>query len=814
MKILKFGGTSVGTPERISNVINLLASSFPSSERIAVVVSAFGKVTDELLDMSTMAARGDDRYHELFQKLATKHIHFTEALVKKNQKAVLQNVNDLLNELKDVVHGVFLVKELSPKTRDFVMSFGERLSCYIISEAMKETGRSATYLDARRLIKTDENFGAARVDFATTNRNIRSYFETRSEIQIITGFIGSTDRDETTTLGRGGSDYTASIVGAALDAAEVQIWTDVDGVMTADPRKVGKAFPLRSLTYEEAMEMSHFGAQVIHPPTMQPVLLKNIPLRILNTLNPEFPGTLISDRAHAGDYLIKGITSIPEIALLLIQGSGMVGVTGTAERIFRCLAQERINVLLITQASSEHSICIAVAPGMADKAAKTIENEFKLEIQTALLDKPIVETSLAVVAIVGENMRHSPGISGRFFHALGRNGVNVKAIAQGSSERNISVVISSDDEAKALNAVHEAFFLSDTMVLYVFMIGSGLIGRTLLRQLEEHRAFLRKERHLDIDVLAIANSRKMLFDEDGIREANWQDRLNQSAEAMDLHAFVDRMKRMNFANSVFVDCTASEAVAVVYEDILKSNIAIVTPNKKACSGDFSLYNRIKQVSVRTGTKFLFETNVGAGLPVIGTLNDLISSGDKVISIEAVLSGTLSYLFNTYDGRQSFSEVLRRAMQMGLTEPDPRDDLNGLDVARKLLILAREAGHALELKDISVENLVPEQCRRAASVDEFFSQLKNFDASFESRHQQAAREGRVLRYVAALKNGSAATKLVAIEPTHPFYGLSGSDNVIAFTTDRYADRPLVIKGPGAGAEVTAAGVFADIIRISN
>ena len=819
MKILKFGGTSVGSPERIEQVAAIIKESQSENGQIAVVLSAFGGITDQLVETGKQAANGDDGYLLTLQEIFNKHTTFTSELLSENNEAALQAVKKNLHELKDVLQGVFLLKELTVRSLDFIMSFGERLSNFIVSERLKKDGVKAAFLDARKVVRTDENFGSARVDFDITNRNIQEYFSGNNHLHLITGFIGTTANNVTTTLGRGGSDYTASIFAAALEAAEIEIWTDVDGVMTADPRKVPRSFSVDHLSYEEAMEMSHFGAKVIHPPTMQPALCKNIPIRIRNTFNPAFPGTTIGNgkpknENNGNGYLIKGVTSIPNVALLRVEGSGMIGVAGTARRIFDALGRNGINIILITQASSEHSICFAVAPHDAANACQSIESEFTLEIDAGHIEKPYAETDLAIVAIVGDNMHHTPGIAGRLFRALGRNGINVSAIAQGSSELNISVVIPTIDETKALNAIHESFFLSDVKTLNLFLAGPGLIGGTLMKQLESHYDFLSKERSLQINVIGMINRKKMILSDDGIGLAGWQQAIENAAEESDLTAYVDRMKVMNLPNSVFVDCTADDGIVQLYDDILAANISVVTPNKKAAAGPYSLYQRLTRTAARSGAKFLFETNVGAGLPVISTLRDLHGSGDEIVKIEAVLSGTLSYIFNTFDGRTAFSDVVSIAREKGYTEPDPRDDLNGLDVARKLLILARETGLKLEIEDITLENLVPEDCRDTASVETFFEKLKQHDDVFAKRCQDAATAGEVLRYIAVLENGKAEVALKSVGPEHPFYHLSGSDNMISFTSDRYNDRPLVIKGPGAGAEVTAAGVFADIIRIVN
>lgn len=812
MKILKFGGSSVSSTKKIKNVIEIISRSKNEDEHITVVMSAFGNTTDELIKISNLAAKGDITYKEEFAQLTNNHIDIIKAFLKnKHLDSTVKTFNSMKVEQDSVLNGVFLIKELSLKTLDFIMSFGERFSAYIISEILKAQGINAEYLDTRDIIKTDDNFGFARVYIDITCNNIKSYFEPNSNLVVATGFIGSSTKNETTTLGRGGTDYTASIIGSTLNASIIEKWTDVDGFMTADPKKVKKSFPIDKMTYEEAMEMSHFGAKVMYPPTMRPVLEKGIPIIIKNTLNREFKGTVISTKT-SGQFLVRGISSIDEVALLRVQGSGMIGVVGISERIFKCLTKEKINIILISQASSEHSICFAVEPCNADKAKKTIEQEFSYEIWDHQVDEVKIERNLSVIAVVGENMRKTPGISGRLFQALGRNGINVTAIAQGSSERNISVVINRKDESKALNTIHEAFFLSDTKALNLFIVGTGLIGSTLLKQIKEQSEFLLKERSLELNVIAIANTKKMFFDREGIELNKWKEKLNSSQEVMNLDKYVKRIKNLNLPKSVFVDCTASDEVASRYDDILSSNISIVTPNKRANSGSYAQYQRLRKKAFQHNVRFIYETNVGAGLPIISTLNNLLNSGDEILKIEAVLSGTLNFVLHSVSKDKKFSDVILEAKELGLSEPDLREDLSGLDVKRKLLILAREIGLPLELNDISVENILPEERQKTKSIDNFFLELQKFDDIFELRRLKAENKNRVLKYVGTIENKKAWVSLQEIDEEHPFYSLSGSDNMIVFTTKRYKDSPLVIKGPGAGIEVTAAGVFADIIRI--
>jgi len=814
MKILKFGGSSVATPERIKAVIDII-KPLQANEPMAIVFSAFGGVTDTLIELSSQALSGNSEYKKKLRELEFRHLEAVLGLIGiQRQSSLLAQVKFMINELEDILHGVFLVKERTPRTLDFIMSFGERLSAYIIAEAFRNAGVPAEFLDTRQVVRTDNNFGFAKVDFEVTNKLIRDHFNHRSELQIITGFIGTSLSGETTTLGRSGSDYTAAIFAGALKASSLEIWTDVDGMMTADPRKVRKAFTVKEMTYEEAMELSHFGAKVIFPSTMQPAMVNKIPIRIKNTFNPSFAGTLISANANGRDLIIKGISSMNNICLLSVQGSGLLGVVGVSMRLFGTLAREKINVILISQASSEHSICFAVESNSAVLAKAAIEKEFQYEIRSGEMDEIHVENKLSIIAIVGEGMKHNPGTSGRMFNALGKNGINISAIAQGSSELNISAVIRQTDIGKALNALHEAFFLSDRRVLNLFLVGTGLIGKSLVQMVNDQFSTLSKENHLEVNVVAVANSKKMLFNEDGLVLESSIDKMKSEGDVMSMKAFVEEMKRLNLSNSIFVDCTSSEEVTDHYESILTSTISIVTPNKKANSGSLKKYKALKFASYKRGSRFLYETNVGAGLPVINTLNDLLLSGDKVIRIEAVLSGTLNFIFSTYGSGQRFSDVVKEAKERGFTEPDPRDDLNGMDVARKILILARETGANLELSDIEVENLVPESCRNEKSIDNFFSCLPRNDQEFEKLRSAAEAKDEKLRYMAILENGKATTKLKGVGKQHPFYSLAGSDNIILITTERYCERPMIIRGPGAGATVTAAGVFADIIRIGN
>lgn len=812
MKIIKFGGSSVANPENIQRVFSIIQEKL-RHEEIAIVFSAFGGVTETLLKIAQLAREGDEAYRELLQSLEEKHLTIVRQLIAvQSQSTVMTFVKVRFKELEDLFHGIYLIKENSARTLDYVASFGERLAAFILAESMSGHGMKSQFLDARDVIRTNDRFGQAKVDFVVTNAAIKDYFENHDGIKVITGFIASTAKGETTTLGRSGSDYTAAIFAAALDAAYLEIWTDVSGVLTSDPKLVYTAFTIPQLSYNEAMELSHFGAKVIFPATMQPAMRKNIPIYIKNTFEPENEGTLINGEVSTG-ALIKGISSISNISIVTVQGAGMLDSTVGTSRVFKALSEARINILLISQASSEHSICLAIKTQEAYTAKEVIEKEFYYEIKSGEMEEVFLLHDLATVAVVGENMKHNPGASGRMFRALGRNNINVAAIAQGSSELNISAVIPQPDLQKALNALHEAFFLSENKVLHVFLVGVGLIGQALIKMIANQQQKLRGENELDIQIHGMANSRFMAFHEDGFDLKNPYV-LSESDEKTDLSKFIRTMEEMNFSNSVFVDCTASQDVAELYSKILEAKVAIVTPNKKANSGSMEQYRELKKLAKKRGVKFLYETNVAAGLPVINTLQDLMLSGDRVIRIEAVLSGSMNYIFSELESGAPFSEVVKKAKELGFTEPDPRDDLSGMDVARKILILGREAEQELEFDSIEIQSMVPDDCRELASVHGFFEKLKTHDDAFAKMLQEAEAKGEKLRFMATLENGKAKVGLNSVPISHPFSSLSGSDNMILLTTDRYHDRPMIIRGPGAGADVTAAGVFADVIRIGN
>lgn len=816
MKVLKFGGSSVGSVDAIERVINIISDKKENDGSLIVVVSAFAGVTNQLLKTANLAADGDLEYHQLLEQIEKRHLESINTLIPVSRRSkVITAFKLLFNELEDVLQGVSLTHELSHKTLDFVTGFGERFSAQILSEALNSRNVRALYTDARQLIKTDDRFGEARVHTHLTYKNIRAYAEHNSEqVLVVTGFISSTEKNETSTLGRGGSDYTASLFGAAVKAEAIEIWTDVDGLMTADPRKVKRAFTVPNASYEEVMELSHFGAKVIYPPTIQPALNSGIPILVKNTFRPDQPGTHVRKHVEKQPGLIRGLSSIDDVALITIRGSGMIGVSGVASRIFTALADQQINIILITQSSSEHTVTLAVLPEQAAVAKRSIEKEFQTELSSEVVDDILVETDLSIIAVVGENMRHTPGIAGRVFNALGHNGINIRAIAQGSSERNISFVVNRHDERKAMNTLHDAFFLSGVKSVNLFLVGVGLIGSRLLEMLAEQAEVLYTDYQIEMNLKGIANSQKMVFSEESIPLAEWKSRLKSEGERMVLSGFVDRMRQMNLPNSIFIDCTSSSKIQEVYRDILARSISIVTPNKKANSSSQELFDDLQETADRHNCAFRYETNVGAGLPLIGTMHEMVTTGDHVTKIEGVLSGTLSYLFNNFDGSEPFSKLVKSAREKGYTEPDPREDLNGRDVGRKLLILARVAGFKLEFDELDIQNLVPEPIRNSTTAEQFLEKLKEYDTQFEEIRKDASEQGKKLCYIARFEGGKPSVALERIGPDHPFFNLKGSDNIIALNSRHYRQSPLVIQGAGAGADVTAAGIISDILRVTN
>jgi len=819
MKILKFGGTSVGSPAAIGKIVEILKDGEHAGKTPAVVVSAFSGVTDALIGMARMAAGRKASYREQLDAISARHLGVAAGIADGGaREAAAERAGALLGELERILEGVALLGELSPRTLDLVMSFGERLSAGIVAGMVTAGGVEAECLDARSLVKAAGSFGSARYLPAETLENVRNFFGSgKRPLQIVTGFIASTADGQTATLGRGGSDLTAAIFAAALGASEVEIWTDVDGILTADPRLVKSAFRIEEMLYTEAMEISHFGARVLFPPTIRPALEKGIPIVIRNTFNPSCPGTRIVSEAGEGKFPVKGISSISRAALVRVQGTGMMGVACISARIFGSLARKKISVILITQGSSEYSVCLAVPPEDAGGAVRALEEEFSREIQDGEIDSPTAQDELSVIAVVGSGMKSASGVSGKFFHALGRNGVNVVAIAQGSSESSISAVISRQDEAKALNIVHEAFFRATTRSVNLFLVGTGLVGGTLLDQIASHRKSLAENDRIVINLAGAANDARMVFSPEGLDPLEVRTLLGEGegggAEPVSLDGFVERMTALNLPNACFCDCTASESVSALYGRILSASIAVVTPNKKANSGPMDYYRKLTGFSRDRGIPYLYETTVCAGLPIISTLRDLRLSGDTVRRIEAVFSGTLSFIFNNFDGGKPFSALVREAREKGYTEPDPRDDLSAMDAARKALILARECGLSLELGDVEIEPILPPACFGAKGVDAFFAELEKSDADFEKRRAEAALSGNALRYVAVIEDGAARLSIRDEPADSPFRSLVDSDNIVVMTTDRYAKLPMVVKGPGAGAQVTAGGIFADIVRVA-
>ena len=809
MKVLKFGGTSVGSSENIRKVTEIVRSS-AAQEKTIVVVSAMSGVTNLLIASSEKSASGDDSYKDALSIIEEKHFQVVKDLIPINQQSgIIANVKVLLNQLEDVLHGVSLVKELSKKTSDYIVSFGELLSSTIIAEVI-----GAVWVDAKELIKTDGSFGNAQVNFELTNTLVQGYFNGKSEnLFLVPGFISSTEKGELSTLGRGGSDYTASILAAALSVDLLEIWTDVNGIMTADPRQVEQAFSVPEVSYKEAMELSHFGAKVIYPPTILPVYKKNIPIKILNTFDRSNPGTLISGTDNS-KMPIKGISSIDKIALLSLSGSGMVGIPGISSRLFGALSLAGVNIILITQASSEHSITLAINPNDVESAVESVNSEFELEIQLGKINPLKVELGLSIVALVGEKMSGQVNVSGKMFSALGNNGINLRAIAQGSSERNISAVIEEKHVKKALNVLHERHFENDHPRLNLFIVGIGNVGGTLIEQIKNQAASLEENSKIQIRVIGMCNSRKMLIDEAGIDLNNWKELVDQCDEPFTTTALIARATELNLRNSVLVDCTANEEIAGMYKSALSANISVVTANKIACSSEYEKYQELKDISLKNGAKFLFETNVGAGLPVIGTINDLVFSGDKITQIQGVVSGSLNFIYNMYDGENNFHDIVKQAQQEGYTEQDPRIDLSGVDVKRKIVILVRESGYEMELEDVSVKSFLPDSCFAVDTVDQFFEELKKNESTFKSMVETAKSKGEKLRIVGSFDGKKASVEMQSVGSDHPFYNLQGKDNIVVLYTNRYAEQPMVIQGAGAGAGVTAAGVFADIIRIAN
>lgn len=812
MKVLKFGGTSIGSLDAVNNVKLIVEKEFSKKEPLLVVCSAFSGVTNALLSAAEAALAQND-FAEILKKAEDKHYQIISGLLPRTlQNPLLMMVKVSFNEVEDILFSIKNLEELSDRIKDRLLAYGEQLSNKIIATYLQSGDFPASYQDARELIITDSNFGNAAVDFIKTNENLRNW-NLENQIYVVTGFIAQDKNNDTTTLGRGGSDYTAAVLAAGLQAEEIQIWTDVDGFMTADPRLVKNAFSLPELSYQEAMEMSYFGAKVIYPPTMIPAIESQIPIYIKNTFNLENPGTLIHQKSEVSKGLIKGIVSIEKTCLINITGNGMIGMKGFSGRLFNALARYDVNVILITQASSEHSISFVVNFDDEKKAEKAIQEEFYFEMNANKIDPPQIDNELSILSVVGENMKKTRGISGKFFSALGKNGINIIAIAQGSSELNISAVIERNELSKALNVVHDSLLLSPVKTFNVMFAGTGNIGKALFRQLEREAENLEKNHQIKINVVGVTNSRKMIISEKESLNFNLNEILDQNSQDANLELFISLISEKNLPNLVFVDNTSSDEVVQLYPRLFNNNISVVTCNKKGNSSGYRQYSQFKKLVKKNNVSFLYETNVGAGLPIIKTLNDLWISGDEILKIEAILSGTISYIFNNYVGEKTFAEVVKTAQELGFTEPDPRDDLNGMDFSRKMLILGREIGLPLEMSDVQIQDFLPKACLKAGSIPSFYEELEKNETYFLSLKNEAESSGKKLRLIGVLEEGKISIEVKMVDANHPFFSLSGSDNIISFTTLRYRNTPLVVKGPGAGAEVTAAGVFADLVRVT-
>ena len=808
MKVLKFGGTSVGSVESILSLKNIVEHQ---SQDVIVVVSALGGITDKLIATSKLAVKGDEAYRGEFEAMVERHHTMIATIITDEEKRtkLLATVDSLFDQLRSIYYGVFLIRDISPKTSAAIVSYGERLSSNIVATLIE----GAEWKDSRSFIKTELKHGKHVLDSELTNRLVREAFCELPAITVVPGFISSDKYSgEVTNLGRGGSDYTASIIAAALDAETLEIWTDVNGFMTADPRVIHTAYTITELSYVEAMELCNFGAKVIYPPTIYPVCVKNIPIRVKNTFNPSDPGTVIKDKIDNDRKPIKGISSINGTTLITVTGLSMVGVIGVNRRIFTALADNGISVFMVSQASSENSTSIGVRDEDADEAVRVLNHEFAKEIETGAMFPMHAESGLATIAIVGENMKHTPGIAGKLFGTLGRSGISVIACAQGASETNISFVVDSKYLRKSLNVLHDSFFLSEYKVLNLFICGVGTVGGNLISQIHLQYEELKKSRRLKLNVVGISSSHNAIFCREGIDLGNYREELAKSAPS-DINHLREEVIGMNIFNSVFVDCTASSEVAGLYQEFLDHNISVVAANKVAASSDYESYLKLKETALKRGVKFLFETNVGAGLPIIGTINDLKNSGDKILKIEAVLSGTLNFIFNEISADVPFSETVLRAKQQGYSEPDPRIDLSGKDVVRKLVILAREAGYKVEQDDVEKHLFVPDEFFKG-SIDDFWKNLPSLDADFEAKRKVLESENKRWRFVAKLEHGKTSVSLEAVDQHHPFYDLEGSNNIVLLTTERYREYPMLIQGYGAGAGVTAAGVFANIMSIAN
>ena len=810
MKVLKFGGTSVGSVASILSLQKIVEKE-AKHQPVIVVVSALGGITDQLIATSQLALKGDESWRNEFDSIVARHHKMIDAIITDphDRESLFNNVDSLFEQLQSIYYGVFLIHDLSHKTEDTIVSYGERLSSRIVATLI----RGAKWFDSRKFIKTEEKQGKRNLDSELTNKLVLDTFSDLPRISLVPGFIAQ-DRDsgDITNLGRGGSDYTASILAASLNAEVLEIWTDVDGFMTADPRVIKSAYTINELSYAEAMELCNFGAKVVYPPTIYPVCVKNIPIKVKNTFNPDGKGTIIKSHVENNQKPIKGLSSIKGTTVITVTGLSMVGVVGVNRRIFSSLANNGISVFLVSQAASENNTSIGVKDEDADNAVRVLNEEFRLEIEDGRMFPMHAESGLATVAIVGENMRRTPGISGKLFEVLGRSGISIIAIAQGASEMNISFVVKGTDLRKALNVLHDSLFLSEYKVLNLFICGVGTVGSMLIEQIKSQYEELKQNSNLKLKVVGIASSKNAVFNRDGLNLDNYREELKASEPSNPEH-LRDVILQMNIFNSVFVDCTASQDVAALYQSLLENNISVIAANKIAASGKYEDYYHLKQTAIQRGVKFRFETNVGAGLPIIGTINDLRNSGDKILKIEAVLSGTLNFIFNEIGAETPFSETVKRAKEQGYSEPDPRIDLSGKDVVRKLVILTREAGYKVEQEDVEKHLFVPNNYFQG-SVEDFWKRLPELDANFEQRREKLAEEGKRWRFVATMEHGKTNVALKEVDSNHPFYNLEGSNNIVLLTTDRYKEYPMQIQGYGAGASVTAAGVFANIMSIAN
>lgn len=810
MKVLKFGGTSVGSVESILS-LKAIVEKEAQKQPIIVVVSALGGITDKLIATSVLAQKGDETWKDEFQAMVERHHKMIDTIITdpRKREQLFNIVDSLFEQLRSIYFGVYLIHDLSKKTQDAIVSYGERLSSNIVATLVQ----GAKWYDSREFIKTMRKNHKNTLDSELTNRLVRRTFSDLQRISLVPGFISKDrDTDEITNLGRGGSDYTAAIIAAALDAEILEIWTDVDGFMTADPRVIKTAYTIKELSYIEAMELCNFGAKVVYPPTIYPVCVKNIPIRVKNTFNPDGEGSIIKQKVANNDKPIKGISSINGTTLITVAGLSMVGVIGVNRRIFTALADNGISVFMVSQASSENSTSIGVRDQDAAEAVEVLNGEFAKEIETGAMYPMHAENGLATIAVVGENMKNTPGIAGKLFGTLGRAGISMIACAQGAPQTNISFVVKSEHLRKALNAIHDSFFLSEYKVLNLFVCGVGTVGGQLLEQIHNQYEELKRTKRLKLNVVGIATSKKALFNSDGIDLANYRELLADANESNE-SKLRDAIIEMNCFNSVFVDCTASKEVAEIYQPLLEHNISVIAANKIAASSSYEKYARLKETALARGVFFRYETNVGAGLPIIGTINDLRNSGDVILKIEAVLSGTLNFIFNEISADVTLSEAVRRAKEQGYSEPDPRIDLSGKDVIRKLVILAREAGYKVEKTDVEAHLFIPDEFFEG-SIDEFWKNLPKLDADFEARRKQLDAEGKRWRFVATFDYGKLSVALKEVDRTHSFYNLQGSNNIVALTTERYREYPMLIQGYGAGASVTAAGVFANIMSIAN